>query len=679
MPSLKSIAAQFLNGSPVPAQYTTDKAVMPSDADLAKIADIARARTAHFAEAAESLSLAAGRDPDSDPEVMILREIMERKGLLEGEMARLRALNRRWDNLYYAEQISIGGADHWPLSETEARDGRVHVSVNVHKVYVDVPAALEAVPPVENYVAASVDDAEREAAGRRERLYFQWKEDDEFELKVHKSCVVKGLYGLAYMKVFWDAIEGRPTARLIDTPENLYVGWGNSDFSRMDFAIYCYGMSPQAIEETFGKTVSAREYKDGYRPVVTSGDFDDPIRTIRPDSLNGQLRGARSATQYEQMFVEVYDYWYRKATRKKGGRAEIWNAVYVGNALVKNDRHREYEDIPYIPIPHTYIPGSPYGRPALYDLEQLLREKDERVTNAAQMLQSVVGGQRWQIVGSEAPETVSDNMIPQPNRMSTPGPNAEIKAITPFVPEFAVEDFIKRIDHELEAASGLNELLLGRAPATILGSSKAIAALVANYEARIRMQRELLYQARKRIWRVAAKVWEAKDSDVRELIDGQYRLDVKAPELTPRDELEVAQMAINLVQNRLWSSERAMDRTGVEDPGEEKTLIRDEQTDIALNPQAVVQQMTVVGTAAQLGMAPPQESVDQVQNAVRQQTRPAGGTASLNGPENKANPPQEALPKNAQGSAVLQTMVNEAGAQGRVLTQTPLGGPAEAA
>ncbi|TAL44993.1 MAG: hypothetical protein EPN91_03365 [Salinibacterium sp.] len=619
---------------------------------------------------------ASGRDPDEEDEYRIIDEIRRKKSMLEGEQARLRSLFERMDNLYYPDAIQAeGGADHWPEG---AKAGRVHVSVNTPPVYVDVPASLQAVTPVMNYIAKSSSPEDREQAARAERLMFEWFDEDEFELKNHKACVIKGLYGFTYGKVMWDAQEKRPTVTVIEAPENLYVGWGNSDYSRIDWTIYCYGLSPAAITEDYGLGVVPVEVDGSFVPYVTTGDHLDPIGNV----YGSQIEHGRSKTAYEQMQVEVYDYWYKRPIRK--GKSEIWNAIYVGNRVVKNKKHPEYDDIPYLPLPNTFIPKSPYGRPELYDLEQLFRETDERTTNAGQMIQSIIGGQMWQLVGAEAPDEVPENAMPKPNAVAAPGPGNELRALQPFMPQFAIEDYIKRIDLEKEVGSGLNELLLGRAPATILGSSKAIAALVANYEARIRMKRDLLYQWRKRVWKMAAKVWSAKSADVRDIIDGQYRIEIKAPELTPRDELENAQKAINLVQNRIWSAKRAMDATGVEDPEDETGLIREEQTDPAQNPQAVLQQMTILGTATQLGMAPPQTTVDQSQNAVRQLQRPAGGTSSLNGPENRANPPGEALPSNAQapngapaaggGSAVLQTLVNGQGAQGRILTQTPLGG-----
>lgn len=651
----------------IPAQITTDPNVLPDTRTLAAIAKAASGPESRYVGIVAEQIRAVGGNPQEEDEYRLLDEIRERKASLSSEQSRLTALFRRLDNLYYPENIAEqGGADHWPEGR---KPGRTHISDNVYQVYVDIPASLQAVPPVENYVAEGPDDDEREAAARAERLYFAWKEDDEVELKMHRACVVKGLYGFTYAKVYWDRIEKRPTLSIIDSPENLYVGWGSSQYDRMDWALYCYGLTDDAIEEDYGLKVGHYQADGKWYPVV-AGDHADPIYTIHPD-----LQRQRNAPEIE--LVEVYDYWYKKPV--KGKRAEVWNCIYVGNRMVKNSRHPEYDDIPYVPIPNTYIPRSPYGRPELYDLEQMIREKDERLSAGGQMIHSVIEGQMWQLVGPDAPEDVPANAVPKPNKVATPGPGAELKALQPFVPQFALEEYLKRIDAEIEVISGLNELLIGRAPAAVLGSSKAIAALVANYEARIRMKRDLLYQARKRIWKVAAKVWERKSKDVRDIIDGRYRLEIKPPELTPRDELETAQMALNLVNGRIWTMERAMDRTGVEDPSDEKELIRSEQTDPTLNPAAVQAQASLLAAMASLqaqGVQPPGgPSPEQTANNARQTQRTPGGTQSLNGAENRGQTPPESVPGNAS-PVLAQTMVQGGKASGRIIAQTEIGGGA---
>lgn len=657
----------------VPGQLTTDVTTVPGGLALRAIAAIPeKAKAERSAALLEASIRQGGGDPEQEDDVRLLREIRDRKGQLEPEQTRMAEAFRRFDNLYYPDFVGDeGGADHWPEGR---KGGRVHTSLNDPPIYVDIPASLQAVPPVENYASAGVDDEERAAAARAERIYFQWKEESDFELEVHKGCIVKALYGFTFGKVYWDPIERIPRVRILDQPEGLYVGWGDSDYRRMDWTIFCYGLSPQAAEETYGVTTLPIKVGGSYYPFVTNGTHDDPLGTV---NYKEDFREARIRTAYEETHVEVYDYWYKKP-KGKGKRPEVWNAIFVGNQLVEHARHREYDELPYVPLPNTYIPGSPYGRPELFDLEQLFREKDERISEAGQMIHSIVGGQMFQLVGPEAPDEVPTQAIPKPGKVSAPGPGNELKAIQPFVPQFAIEDHLKRLDLEKESISGLNELLIGRAPATILGSSKAITALVANYEARIRMKRDLLYRFRKEVWKRCAVMWERKDSDIASLIDGRHRLTVIAPELTPRDALENAQKAINLVQNRLWSMERAMDATGVEDPEEEKNLVRAEQTDPALNPTAVQTQVSLAAAMQQLGIQPGQGAPTtpaQNANTARTLNRPAAGTSSLNGPENEANPPPESLPANAQpgAKAQVQTIVQGGEADGRILTQTPLG------
>lgn len=668
----------------VPGQYTTDASVVPTRAQLTSIAKMADGDASRVAKNfAAASARAKGMDPEDDEEYRLIAEIHERKTMLEPEHARLREMFRRLDNLYFPEDVTDpGGPDHWaPIPGT--KNGRVHISLNNPPIYVDLPAALQAVQPVENYIPASGEDEDREQASRAERLYMQWKDETDFELLCHKACVTKGLYGHTFAKVWWDSIEKVPAVTVLESPENLYVGWGDSDFRRMDWAIYCYGLSPQSAAELYGVDIEAIKIDDGkYVPYVSKGDHADPLDQ-RGQSPRSEPTGGRMPTAYEDLQVEVYDYWFRRYVGKKK-RPEIWNAIYIGNAMVEYRKHTEYDDLPYIPLPNTFIPGFPYGRPELYDLEQLIREKDERLSEAGQMIHSAVGGQMWQIVGSGAPDSVSDNMIPKPNKVATPGPDAEIKTIQPFLPAFPVEEYLKRLDYEIVGVTGLNELLTGRAPLTALGSSKAITALVANYSLRIAMKRDILYQWRKRVWKMAAKVWERKDSDVGEIIAGQYAISLTAPDLTPRDALENAQKVINLVQNRLISMERAMDEVGVDDTQTEKDIIREEQTDPALNAAAVQAQVGLAATMRELGMdpnAPPQEGAptgatpQQAQNTARQTTPRAKGGQSLNGEENRGNPPSESVPENAGGGgqAQVQTMIQEGEASGRILTQTPLG------
>jgi hypothetical protein len=675
MPLVGAAPSHYTN-----ATWSNPTADRPTQATLEALSKLADTGTAIERSASLAFADAASRNenPYESEEYQLLDRIRSYKGMLDDEQAELRSRFRRFDNLYHPTIFTTGGADHWP-EHALGNKGKTHVSVNVHRAYVDIPAALQAAPPYENVIPKENTQAAREAAALAERLYMEWLEQDDREEKDQLACQVKGLYGFTFGKVYWDAEREMPTLQVIENPEDLYVGYGSDDYRRIDWTIYCYGISPQAVEEDYGLSVAALPDASGKTkfPYVYQADHADPLGTIFEE---WRERGGRKRdTAYERMHVEVYDFWYKKP-KGKGKKPEIWNAIFVGNKMVENAKHTEYDQLPYLPLLNARIPGSPYGPSDLHDVEQLLREKDERVTEQAQMIHSIVGGQRWQIVGPEAPDEVPAGALPGPGGVAAPGPNAEIKAITPFVPEFAIEDYNRRIDMEVEKVTGLNEVILGTVPTSALNSSKALTALVANYEARNKPKRSLFYSWRRAVWEMAAKVWERKDRDVRKLIDGHYRLDIQPADVAYRDDLENATKAINLVQNGIWSRRRAADATGVEDPEGELDTIREEQTDATLNPAAVLTQIQLMSGIQSLGAQQNPQNEEalataqrQSANATRQQVRPAAGSASANAPAAQGNPPPAAQPGNTpEGGLLSQTMIDSNGLSGRLLSQQKL-------
>jgi hypothetical protein len=650
------------NAAPIPSLQTNDPQVIDMAQKGAKLVSTIAGRGNRFMGstvlADEAKKVIKNAEMTGGQEAAKkLTEILERKASVDSENARRRQLFRRFDNLFHARTITVGGADHWAEDPSARLGGRAHVSVNVHPSYVSIPASLQAVRPVINYLPSGSEREDREEAAARERIFFRWWEEADMDIVMEDAALYKALYGDTAAKVTYDEKDGIPRVEVISAPENLYMGYGTSDFTRIDWALYHYGLSPQAVMDEFGVDVVPMKMGNEYFPFVYTGTHADPLVTAFASQAERTVD--RRDTAYERMQVSVYDYWYKKV---ENGELKTYNCVFVGNQLVKEKEHPEYAgELPYIPLINSRIPGSPYGKPELYDIEQLLREKDERITNAAQFIHQIVGGQMFQLVGQDAPEEVPSNAIPKPGKIAAPGAGNRIEPIQPFVPNIQIEQYNQRIDRELAVVSGLNDLLLGIAPSSVLGSSRAIASLVANYEQRIAPKRKLFYNWIKKVWKMSAQIWSYNDENVSLVINGQYRIEVVPPELTPRDTLELANTAISLVQNRIWSAERAMDRVGVDDPQNEKDIIRDEQTDATINPAAVATMASVVGSFRQLGLQTPQglgapgSPMDQqaAMEAMRGQNPPPEGDVSMN--DQSLIPPAaaEAMPEN--GAEVAQT------------------------
>jgi hypothetical protein len=628
----------------------------------------------------------------------LLQDIQRRRTQQWSEQQEFAAACDRWDSLYYPPpeaMLDNKGASHWWWHSSASLPGKSHVSINTPPIYVDIPAALQAVAPIENMVPMIDNEEARALSSMAERLYTSWREEIGLNMMGHRACVVKGLYGRTAAKVWWDQQTGFPRVDVIDQPRNLWLGWGQSDYRTLDWAMYSYLMTPEAIYSTYGLVAIEREGNDGvsYPYLLPSAAF-----TSWTAARNSMWSGGT---------IEVVDYWYRQPVSEnppeygplRAVRHETWNAIVVGNRIAQNLPFTEYDGvIPYVPLFNSFIPGVANGRPELYDIEMLIREKDERLTSGSQLMHNIVNAQYWQLVGPDSPDAVPVGLRPKANQVVAPGGGNRIEKIDPWMPEFQLESFLTRLDREMVDVSGLNDLLRGMAPASVMSSSKAINALVANYETRISMKRDLYYKWRKEVWQLAKTVWANKSPELEGILAGAGRLDVESPSLTPRDDMESAQIARTLVDGKLWAAVRGMDRTGVDDPEAEQNIIRSEQTDAALNPAAVQVMAQLAQVLQALGYANAEQATQQMAGGAGGEMSPEGAMNDMRAMAGAAGgqvgsgetpiPAGEAMPGNtpegqamgaggpmapADQTVTSQTMVKGGEASGRLLMQQELG------
>ncbi len=563
------------------------------------------------------------REAESGEELDLIRTLASRTESLRQEMDLFRETCDRFDKLYYAEDVTAGGADLWATDPSATTPGRSHVSVNTPATYVDIPASLQSVDPIENMLATDTTEEARTAAAAFERVYVAWKAEEDWTLKFHKATTVKGLYGRTASRVYWDknAESPHPRADVIEQPRNLYLGYKTDSYEEVEWAAYVTRWDPNALAAEYDLELAARDL--GQEMVMPY------IQGWSADSMP-----SRSWLNFGPARIEVWDYWYR--LRGKGSKMETWNAVVAGDAILQGpNKYPEYGgQIPYVPLFNTFIPGVPNGRPELWDMEQLIREKYEKITAGSQMIANGVAGDFWQLVGPEAPTRVPAGLKPKRNELVGPGPGNRIETITPFIAQFQLEQFLGRIDREMASVSGLNDLLLGLAPAQVLSSSKAINALIANYEARLSMRRKLLYAWRRRTWELVAKVWAAKDKTIAKLVKaGGGTLDIVDPSLSPRDEMETSARALNLTNGKLISQRTGMDMVGIDDPETEQQMIREERTDATMFPADVQIMAQLMAALQSLGLQVPGGVQKQAQGQMtsgQTDLRAALGTATPN-------------------------------------------------
>ncbi len=647
------------------------------------------------------LTLNRALSMDGSDEMDIQRKLAARLSVIITEQTTFRTWANRFDELFFTTTFTDWGADLWPDDPSATTPGRSHISVNTPAVYVIVPAALQAVEPIENMLATEDSDASRHAANALERLRKAWKQDQKWQLKRHKAATIKGLYGRTASFTYWDRAAKKVCADVTENPRNLWIGYKGDDYVAVEWAAYVTNMDPSAVREKYSVDFTAKmDTSDGKIVPWVVGIGDQMFQEPHPELT---FRLAK---------VEVWDYWYLMPATGRGGqpikgklgeptKMETWNVVIAGNMVVRGPKkYTEYKGrIPYRPLFNSFIPGVPTGRSELHDMEQLIREKMTRITAGAQMIAGATSGDFWQITGENAPAKGAAGVKPKRNEVVSPGPGNRIESIAPYVAQFQLEQHLGRIDREMGVVSGLNDLLLGLAPVQSLNSSKAINALLANYETRLSMSRELFYDWDRDTWLDVLDVWASFDPTVALVLKhGGGYLDIGNPSLSPRDEMETANRASALVAAKLWSLARGMDAVGVDDPEQEQNIIREERTDATLFPADVQVMAQLMGVLKSLGLQEPAGAQGQMAGQAASGQRdlasalgsslPPGQEGDQYGPQSQvamptgaaqagapfAQGPQGAMaqPPSVGPSTKLQGMIQNGQTKGRILTSQDL-------
>lgn len=624
------------------------------------------------------------RDDDATKE--LLRKLLVRLGQVTPEHEVFRQWCDYIDPLVYPDMRDKFGPDLWPDHESAKINGRQHVSGGVMTPYFEVPSALQAVTPIENILATEETPEGRKKASALERVYSAWKREEDFELKWHKAITTKSIYGRTAARIYWDEQEKRPCFEVIQQPRHLFLGYKTDSFEDLEWAAYRTYWEPNALIEEFGVEVVPVRQDDGSSiPLVTQRTWDE--------------NPGRPYVQMGDAQIEVWDYWYRQPVWKgqKFIRMDTYNVVIAGNLVVRGPlKYPEYEGkLPYIPLYNSFVPGLPGGRSDLYDVAPLLMEELERITSGSQMIANGTSGDAFQLVGPDAPTRVPAGLKPVKNGVIAPGPGNRIEVITPFIAQFQLEQHLGRIDRKKAEVTGLNDLLLGLAPAQVLSSSKAINALISNFEARLSIRRRMLYKFRRLSWEMALTIMKKKmTGEMGEAIRAMEGfLDIKDPSLSPRDDMETATRALNLMNGKLMSQRTAMDLIGIEDPETEQDLIREERTDATMFPAEVQVMAQLLGALQALGLQAPaaqgiaEQQLGRGQNDLRNSLGAATpdstnasqgeGAQGINpgipgaAPEAGGTPGSFAAPPDNQ--PVMQGMVQGGEAKGRIMTQQKLG------
>jgi hypothetical protein len=546
---------------------------------------------------------------------MVAAEAIERYVEVEAYYLDLAAqYNKR--HFYY----SPPRGDQWP-EDAKKRPGKIHMTENVIKPAVEIRARLEAILPRLALVPPTTDPATRKQAEGVEKMVYRFLELANWEVQLAMTSKTKNLYGKTFFKVFWNNDEKRPDFTAIEQPQNLRVGWGDSNYETVDWIIYEYAISPiQAMRRFPDVQVSPNQGKDKPLKIEVlegAGDHADPIDSIDSGTA-GTIGGGTveqrpfrpqrkryTLTDYERKQVRVWDYWYIDED------GVVQNVIMLNRTVVAEGTHSELIGIPYIPVPNDREPGNPEGMSIVDDLVDLQIEFNRLMSHWMQAIADNIDP-AYQLRG-EGNDEVPAGSIPAAGDAVAPGGNRFFEVINKGVGNiYQMSEAVAALWNEIHRRTGLSEVLWGQLPGAQT-SGRAVAIQIEGASNRIGIARLYMYNALIQVlvmWLAMIERMDVKiktpDGETLALADkvkGMRRWKVIAPEITPRDVIEATMNEINKINAKLSSNRSSMDRLGEDSPEDELELIREERSDVKLYPGEVQSQMAVAATAQQIAMA----------------------------------------------------------------------------
>lgn len=523
---------------------------------------------------------------------------------------------------YFAPpQYNWGSGDQWP-EDRQARPERIHVTANTMRTFLTVGARLESILPRVTIPSSTLPEEERRRAEGAEQIMMTWLELSGWDTWFYDFALTKAIYGKGILKPYWNEREKRGDVYVIESPWNLRIGYGASDFHTIDWALYEYSLSVQEVKRRYPKLhiETSRDSKPSLQVTRYAG-HEDPIDQRRDDWAIPY----REPSQYERMQARVWDYWYRDEDEN------ICNAVLVEGTCAEGPvKHPELLDIPYIVAEHDHEPGSPEGVSGAIDLIDLQVELNRAYSHMFQYVADNVDP-AWFLTGPDAAAFV-EGLVPKAGEVVSTGESTILEvpkgqSTVPFT------EVVRTVWEAMHRISGVPEIALGGLAGSDI-SGRATAVQIQSHLNRMDPRRNRTYNALKRLLRFWVHMAEEKnpkplrdrENGVGDLVRGFQRWRIVPPEITPRDISESVTTETNKLNARVQSYRTTMDSIGIENPEAELKLIREEGMDAALAPERTQAYVSLMTMMAQL----------QQQMAMMQQQAAMQGGAAPGGQDPQA-------------------------------------------
>ena len=546
--------------------------------------------------------------------------VAQAKSRYESTSSHQGALTSLYDT--YMRYYDPPNNDQWPEDRLDPeRAEKIHMSVNFVKPVVDIESRLQSILPRIALTPQNPDNEdERRLSEAVEKLHLSWLNDTTWDVWLSDTAKTRAVYGKTVWKPIWDEDLNHPGVICLERIENLRIGWSGSDYRKKDWALFEYEISPLEAMERWDIRVLPTPRNEPLT-VIRTTDHTDPLNTIpnwgftnRPSPGISSARGGDvQPAEYENKQVNVWDYWY-KEPRGKRNKMMVVNAIIVEGVVVEQHDHPEYMDIPYIVIENDHRPGSPEGISSVKAIMDLQDQYNLALSLWAQVVYDNVD-LAYQLVGENASD-VEAGMVPRRGQIMPTGMNNRVEAIPTSQNQFPVQQLTVEYWTAMFRVSGFPEIMFGGVPGAQI-SGRALATQIEAVANRLDPKRRRLYQGliqlfafwkhmvkvRKSTINVSDEQGQPVQVSLSKVLDNAGTWKIIAPELTPRDVVEVTQNAIAQVQSKFINLTAAMDMIGVDSPEEMLRAIIRERNNIDLYPGDVQIKAAVMATLQQMQMA----------------------------------------------------------------------------
>ena len=565
--------------------------------------------------------------------------------------------------------------DHWPADKVK-RPGKIHVTANVCRPVVEIDARLQSILPRFTIPSSALSPDQRKRAEATETIMRQWMEMSGIEVWLTDLCRCKSIYGKGVLKPYWDDNLKRGDVVVVENPANLRLGYGSSDYTHIDWAIYEYSISKHEVKQRWPKVrvEPGMRHDDPPNVIVQGSSHDDPLAQKSVDEF--WRPRYRQYSDYERSQVRVWDYWYKTED------GTVMNVSMLEGKVVDGPHaHKHLPDIPYIVIENDHEPGNPEGISTIEDLIDLQEELNRLLSHGLQHIADDVDP-AWYITGPTA-SALDPGIVPKAGQAVGLGEN-EAKEWPNGVNTFPIQEMMGAVWEYIRRETGISDIAFGDMPGADT-SGRAVAIQVESMMNRLDPRRRRLYRGLAELlvfWVTMAERKDPKglvdeergDVGLASIVEGFTFWRIMPPEITPRDSFEMTRNEIDKVNAKLSSLRTSMDQTGIEAPEHELSIIASEHNNLDIHPESVQIKYGVHMLGLQIQQMGMQlEQMQQQMAAQAQQGQPQSILAQAQSASNQA---QNVL-QGAQPGGAMEDQ-NQPGGPGRPMTQAGSPPPAGA-